>query len=127
LKAISVKPVSADDLDFWERKLEPELVNDSTVQETERLAIIRVRIGQGLDLVALPSDFDTQDAKPVLRGVEDDPLDQTGQDLGWRARPRCLRHQGMMEIKVLGRYRDQAGTACQAALATGERPRRREA
>jgi hypothetical protein len=32
-----------------------------------------------------------------------------------------------MEIKILGRYRDRAGTACQAALATGERPRRREA
>ena len=27
---------------------------------------------------------------------------------------------GMMEIKILGRYRDQVGTACQAALATGE-------
>jgi hypothetical protein len=25
----------------------------------------------------------------------------------------------MMAIKILGRYRDQAGTACQAALATG--------
>ena len=33
----------------------------------------------------------------------------------------------MMEIKILGRYRVQAGTACQAALATGERPRRRGA
>jgi hypothetical protein len=49
------------------------------------------------------------------------------QDLGWRARLRFLRHHGMMEIKILGRYQDQAGTACQAALATGERPRRREA
>jgi hypothetical protein len=37
----------------------------------------------------LPSGFDTQDAKPVLGVVEGDPLDQTGQDLGWRARPRC--------------------------------------
>ena len=46
--AHDVKPVSADDLDFWERKLEQELVNDSTVRETERLAIIRARNGQGL-------------------------------------------------------------------------------
>jgi hypothetical protein len=48
LAAHNVKPVSADDLDFWERKLEQELVNDSTVIETERLAIIRARNGQGL-------------------------------------------------------------------------------
>ncbi len=44
----SLKPVSADDLDFWERRLEQELVNDPTVQETERMAIIRARNGQGL-------------------------------------------------------------------------------
>ena len=48
LAARDVKPVSADDLDLWERKLEQELVNDSTVQETERMAIIRARNGQGL-------------------------------------------------------------------------------
>ena len=44
----NVKPVSPDDLDFWERKLEQELVNDSNVRETERMAIIRARNGQGL-------------------------------------------------------------------------------
>jgi putative restriction endonuclease len=48
LAARDVKPVSADDLDFWERKLEQELINDSSVQETQRLAIIRARNGQGL-------------------------------------------------------------------------------
>jgi putative restriction endonuclease len=48
LAARDVKPVSADDLYFWERKLEQELFNDSTVRETERLAIIRARNGQGL-------------------------------------------------------------------------------
>ena len=48
LAARDVKPGSADDLDFWERKLEQELVNDSTVRETERMAIIRARNGQGL-------------------------------------------------------------------------------
>lgn len=48
LAARGVKPISADDLDLWERKLEQELVNDSTVRETERLAIIRARNGQGI-------------------------------------------------------------------------------
>src|SRR5246127_1688129 len=48
LAARDVKPVSADDLDFWERKLQQELVNDSTVRETERMAIIHARNGQGL-------------------------------------------------------------------------------
>jgi putative restriction endonuclease len=48
LAARDVKPVSADDLDFWEGKLEQELVNDSTVRETERMSIIRARNGQGL-------------------------------------------------------------------------------
>jgi putative restriction endonuclease len=48
LAAHDVKPVPADDLDSWERKLEQELVNNSTLRETERLAIIRTRNGQGL-------------------------------------------------------------------------------
>lgn len=46
--ASDVKPVAADDLDLWERKLERQLANDTTVPETERLAIIRARNGQGL-------------------------------------------------------------------------------
>ena len=44
LAARDVKPVAADDLDFWERKLEQELVNDSTIRETERMAIIPVSV-----------------------------------------------------------------------------------
>ena len=48
LAARDVKPVSADDLDLWERKLEQQIVTNSTVPETERLAIIRARNGQGL-------------------------------------------------------------------------------
>jgi predicted restriction endonuclease len=48
LAARHVKPVSADDLDLCERKLEQQLVNDSTIRETERMAIIRARSGQGL-------------------------------------------------------------------------------
>src|SRR5580704_10805049 len=46
--ARNVKPISADDLDIWERKLERDLQNDSTVRDTERIAIIRARSGQGL-------------------------------------------------------------------------------
>jgi hypothetical protein len=48
LAARDVKPVPADDLDFWERKLEQEVVNNSTIRVTDRLAIIRARNGQGL-------------------------------------------------------------------------------
>jgi hypothetical protein len=38
--------------------------------------------------------------------VERDALDETGQNLGWCACPRCLRHRDTMKIKALGRYRD---------------------
>jgi hypothetical protein len=48
LTAQTVKPVPADDLDYWEHKLELDIVGDSSVRETERLAIIRARVGQGL-------------------------------------------------------------------------------
>lgn len=48
LAARDVKPNAADDLDIWECKLERDLVNDSTVRDTERMAIIRARSGQGL-------------------------------------------------------------------------------
>jgi len=43
LAARDVKPVPADDLDIWDRRLEQQIVNDSTVRETDRLAIIRAR------------------------------------------------------------------------------------
>jgi HNH endonuclease len=48
LAARDVKPIAADDLDSWERKLEQGVVNDPSVPETDRLAIIRARKGQGL-------------------------------------------------------------------------------
>jgi predicted restriction endonuclease len=48
LTARDVGPVAADDLDSWDRKLEQDLVKDSTIRETERLEIIRARNGQGL-------------------------------------------------------------------------------
>lgn len=48
LAAHSVKPVPADDLDSWERKIEQEVASNPTLAETERLAIVRARNGQGL-------------------------------------------------------------------------------
>ena len=48
LTAKEVKPVPADDLDYWEHKLELDIVGDISVRETERLAIVRARVGQGL-------------------------------------------------------------------------------
>jgi len=46
--ANDLMPVSADDLDTWERKLEKGVADDVAIPETDRLAIIRARIGQGL-------------------------------------------------------------------------------
>jgi putative restriction endonuclease len=46
--AAKVKPISTDDLDSWEWKIEQEVVNDPSIPETDRLAIIRARKGQGL-------------------------------------------------------------------------------
>ena len=43
----TIKPM-ADDIDFWERKLEQDLITNSAIPDTERLAIVRARIGQGL-------------------------------------------------------------------------------
>ena len=48
LAARDVKPVPADDLDFWEHKLEREVANDPAVSETDRLALIWAPKGQGL-------------------------------------------------------------------------------
>ena len=48
LAAQSVMPVASDDLDFWESKLERDIAADTSVRETEREAIVRARVGQGL-------------------------------------------------------------------------------
>jgi hypothetical protein len=48
LSAADVMPISADDLDSWERTLEQVVVDDLSIPETDRLAIIRARRGQGL-------------------------------------------------------------------------------
>jgi putative restriction endonuclease len=42
------KPSAADDIDVWEGKLEQQVVDDTSVPETQRIAIIRARVGQGL-------------------------------------------------------------------------------
>jgi putative restriction endonuclease len=46
--ARDVKPIPADDLDTWERTLERQVASDPSIRETERLALIRARNGQGL-------------------------------------------------------------------------------
>jgi hypothetical protein len=46
--ARDVQPVAIDDLEFWERKQEQYVVDDHTIEATERLALITARKGQGL-------------------------------------------------------------------------------
>lgn len=41
-------PVVADDIEDWERRMEQKIRLDKTIPETQRLAIVRSRIGQGL-------------------------------------------------------------------------------
>src|SRR5882757_3737713 len=48
IMAAKVGPISTDDLDSWERKLEQGVTEDTSIPETARLAIVRARIGQGL-------------------------------------------------------------------------------
>jgi HNH endonuclease len=43
-----VKPIPADDLDTWERKIEQQVQNDTSIPDTDRLALNRARKGQGL-------------------------------------------------------------------------------
>jgi putative restriction endonuclease len=42
------KIVTGDDLDVWERRLEEQVESDVSVTETDREAIVRARVGQGL-------------------------------------------------------------------------------
>ena len=44
----AVEPVPADDLDTWEVNIERLIEEDATIPETDRLAIVRARCGQGL-------------------------------------------------------------------------------
>ena len=66
LTAQAVKPLPADDLDYWEHKLELDIVGDTSVRETERLAIVRARVGQGL----FKERVSTIETKCRITGVE---------------------------------------------------------
>ncbi|MFY9839943.1 MAG: hypothetical protein WAK55_26415 [Xanthobacteraceae bacterium] len=55
-RAQNVKPVPADDLDDWERMIEERVENDSSIPETDRLALIRARKGQGRPIRVLHAD-----------------------------------------------------------------------
>ena len=44
----TVEPVAADDLDLWEKRLERNVEGDNSLNQTERQAIVRARVGQGL-------------------------------------------------------------------------------
>ncbi|RUO97688.1 HNH endonuclease signature motif containing protein [Hyphomicrobium sp.] len=44
----AVEPLVADDLDGWEKKIERQIEEDVTIVETDRLALLRARRGQGL-------------------------------------------------------------------------------
>jgi hypothetical protein len=57
-------------------------------------------VAEDRDQVALPARFDTENAEVVFRVMECDALDQTGQNLGWRARPEWLHHPGMMDAEM---------------------------
>jgi hypothetical protein len=44
----SVEPLVTDDLEFWEGQIEKTITQNTTISETERIALVRSRIGQGL-------------------------------------------------------------------------------
>jgi len=43
-----VKPMLSDDLDYWEEQIETAILQDAAIQETERQALVRSRVGQGV-------------------------------------------------------------------------------
>ena len=65
--AIEVKPVAADDLESWERRLEEAVINDQSIRETDRLAIIWARKGQGLFKERVGTIEDQGAASPALK------------------------------------------------------------
>lgn len=46
--AANVRPIPSDDIDLWERRLEQQIATAPDIPETERRALVRARIGQGL-------------------------------------------------------------------------------
>jgi hypothetical protein len=56
-------------------------------------------VAENRDQVTLAARFDTQNTEAVLGVVKSHPVDQTGQNLGWRARPEWLRHPCKMNVE----------------------------
>jgi hypothetical protein len=52
------------------------------------------------DCITLSPGFDPQHAEAVLDVVKRHPVDQSGQNLSWRARLCWLRHPGMMNREI---------------------------
>jgi putative restriction endonuclease len=48
VRAADQRPIPADDLDIWEGRLERVVAADDSIPETDRLAIVSARRGQGL-------------------------------------------------------------------------------
>jgi putative restriction endonuclease len=48
VRAADQRPIPADDLNIWERRLERVIAGDTSIPETDRLAIVSARRGQGL-------------------------------------------------------------------------------
>jgi len=48
VRAADQRPIPADDLDVWEYRLERVIAGDTSIPETDRLAIVSARRGQGL-------------------------------------------------------------------------------
>lgn len=46
--AKSVIPEVNDDIELWERKIEDTIAVDSSIRETDRIAIVQARLGQGI-------------------------------------------------------------------------------
>ena len=65
--AHETKQVTSDDLDLWEQKLEQEVINDTSIAETDRLAIVLARKGQGL----FKKRVGKIESKCRITGVED--------------------------------------------------------
>ncbi|MFM9939796.1 MAG: HNH endonuclease [Hyphomicrobiaceae bacterium] len=48
LRATAIVQVVSDDIDAWEGRLEDQVATDTTIPETDRVALVRARRGQGL-------------------------------------------------------------------------------
>lgn len=43
-----VEPVSSDDIDYWEGRIEHSILQDKAIPDTQRDALVRSRVGQGI-------------------------------------------------------------------------------